>query len=73
MRKIGPNGTSTYEGFCYDLLEAIAQSLGFRFVVYDKEKYGAEEDGKWIGAIGEVVDKVSLNNTNRKSNNVSVR
>ena len=56
----GPNGTFAYSGFCFDLLIAISEALGFDFILYDVDVYGKQEKGKWYGAIGEVVEKVCL-------------
>ncbi|XP_053480513.1 probable glutamate receptor isoform X2 [Ictalurus furcatus] len=49
---------SEFEGFCMDLLSAIAEKLGFRYNVrlVKDGKYGfKDEHGNWAGMIGEVV------------------
>lgn len=59
---IGENvtGNEMFEGFCIDLLQAIAEQLEFQYELYlvPDAKFGAEDsDGKWNGLVRELVDK----------------
>ena len=51
-----------YEGFCVDLLQAIADIVGFKYELYlvPDGKYGApnKEDKQWNGMIRELIDRV---------------
>ncbi|XP_019408175.1 PREDICTED: glutamate receptor ionotropic, delta-2 [Crocodylus porosus] len=49
-----------YQGFSIDVLEALANYLGFKYEIYvaPDHKYGSpQEDGSWNGLIGELVFK----------------
>lgn len=67
MRKKEPNGSEStnvrFEGFCIDLLEAIAEDLDFHYELYivPDKKFGAEDftTGEWNGLVKELMDKVS--------------
>ena len=56
-------GNSRFEGFCIDLLDAIAINLGFQYELYfvPDGKFGAENTttGEWNGLVREIIDKVS--------------
>lgn len=69
MRKPGFNSTTTYsndqfEGFCIDLLKAIANNLGFQYELYlvPDGKFGAENttSGEWNGLVREIIDRVNF-------------
>lgn len=50
-----------YEGFCYDLTQLVAESVGFNysFRINKDEKYGIQlSNGSWNGMIGELIRKV---------------
>ena len=49
-------GNETYEGFIKDILDA----LGWPYRLVIQQNYGSKEGGKWIGAIGDVVNNVSI-------------
>lgn len=52
-----------YQGFSIDVLEALANYLGFKYEIYvaPDHKYGSpQDDGSWNGLIGELVFKVRL-------------
>ena len=55
-------GNDRYEGFCVDLLNEIAERLGFSFTLYPvkNNKYGAynKETGQWNGMILELLERV---------------
>ena len=55
--------SSRYEGFCIDLLNAIAKNLHFDYVIYEVEdgRFGAQDQrtGEWRGLVRELIDKVS--------------
>lgn len=57
-----------YEGFCIDLLSAIAKNLGFTYELYEVEdgRFGAldEQTGEWHGLVRELIDKVWLMSLN---------
>lgn len=64
MRKkdapLNATGNDLLEGFCIDLLEAIAAELSFKYTLYlvPDAKFGAEDsDGTWNGMVRELVDK----------------
>src|SRR5258705_214099 len=64
MLKAGNHtGNDRYEGFCIDLLEAIADMLNFKYELYfvPDGKFGAENttSGEWNGLVREIIDKVS--------------
>lgn len=49
---------SEFEGFCMDLLSALAEKLSFKYNVrlVKDGKYGQKDErGNWAGMIGEVV------------------
>ena len=56
------NENDQFEGFCIDLLQAIANMLGFQYELYlvPDGKYGAENTstGEWNGLVREIIDKV---------------
>ncbi|CAH1253983.1 GRIA1 [Branchiostoma lanceolatum] len=52
------SGGYRYVGFCVDLINAIADHLGFTYELYEPEdgQYGAEkDDGTWSGMVGELI------------------
>lgn len=53
-----------YEGYCIDLIAAIAEILGFRYELYPVPdgKFGAIDNrtGRWNGMIGQLVERVGL-------------
>jgi len=55
-------GNDRFEGFCIDLLEAIADALDFNYELYfvPDGKFGAENTstGEWNGLVREIIDKV---------------
>uniref|UniRef100_A0A8B9QRV1 Glutamate receptor n=1 Tax=Anas platyrhynchos TaxID=8839 RepID=A0A8B9QRV1_ANAPL len=59
IRKLTPL-FSKYQGFSIDVLEALANYLGFKYEIYvaPDHKYGSpQDDGSWNGLIGELVFK----------------
>lgn len=53
-----------YQGFSIDVLDALANYLGFKYEIYvaPDHKYGSQQaDGTWNGLIGELVFKVRNN------------
>lgn len=55
-------GKEMYEGFCIDLIELLAQTHNFTYViklVEDKVRGEQDEKGEWNGMIRELVDGVS--------------
>ncbi len=56
------NGNEQFEGFCIDLLQAIADMLGFQYELYlvPDGKFGAENTttGEWNGLVKEIIEKV---------------
>lgn len=57
------DSASRYEGFCIDLLNAIAKDLSFQYEIYEVEdgRFGARDEstGQWHGLVKELMDKVS--------------
>lgn len=55
-------GNARFEGFCIDLLQAIADELGFNYELYlvPDNRFGAEDvtTGEWSGLVRELIDKV---------------
>ncbi|XP_046446546.1 glutamate receptor ionotropic, kainate 2-like isoform X1 [Daphnia pulex] len=54
-------GNDRYEGFCIDLLKAIAGMVGFNYVIemVPDKKYGAldPETGEWNGVVRQILEK----------------
>ena len=55
-------GNDRYEGFCVDLIDEIAKTLGFNYTFKLSDdgqhgKYNAKKD-RWNGMIGELLDQV---------------
>ncbi|RWS02104.1 glutamate receptor ionotropic: kainate 2-like protein, partial [Dinothrombium tinctorium] len=54
-------GNDRFEGFCIELLQAIANYLGFQYELYTVPdgKFGAENTttGEWNGLVREIIDK----------------
>ncbi|RWS28884.1 glutamate receptor ionotropic: kainate 2-like protein [Leptotrombidium deliense] len=62
MLKAGNHtGNDRFEGFCIELLQAIANYLGFQYELYfvPDSKFGAENTstGEWNGLVREIIDK----------------
>ncbi|CAG5114538.1 unnamed protein product, partial [Candidula unifasciata] len=57
MPPVGPN--LDLEGYCIDLIEALARSEQFEYQVYVSKDYGDknETDGTWNGIIGQLINK----------------
>ena len=57
-------GNDQYEGFCIDLLNEIAQILGFTYILRQAPNngYGSrnQETGEWNGMIRELLEQVSF-------------
>lgn len=57
------DSSARYEGFCIDLLNAIAKALHFNYEIYEVEdnRFGAQDEttGEWQGLVRELIDKVS--------------
>lgn len=55
-------GNAKFEGFCIDLLQMIAEQLGFHYQLYlvPDGKFGAKnvKTGEWNGMVRELMDKV---------------
>lgn len=58
------DSSARYEGFCIDLLNAIAKALHFNYEIYEVEdnRFGAQDEttGEWQGLVRELIDKVCL-------------
>ena len=58
-------GKEMFEGFCVDLLNAVAQKIGFDYDIYtvlDGQTGQKYSNGSWSGVIGELVRGVSCFN-----------
>ena len=56
------NGTTMYEGLCIDLMDKLSELMGFSYtlkIVKDGKFGGQDEDGNWMGLIGDLVNHVS--------------
>ena len=64
MRKKDFNltGNAKYEGFCIDLLQMIAEQLGFQYTIYlvPDNNFGAKNiyTNEWNGMVKELIDRV---------------
>jgi ionotropic kainate glutamate receptor 2 len=62
LKKGNHTGNDRFEGFCIELLQAIATYLGFQYELYfvPDGKFGAENtsSGEWNGLVREIIDKV---------------
>lgn len=63
MKKVLPDGSIKYSGFCMELLERLAKDLKFSYTIYETpdQQYGQFRNGKWNGMIREILDGVSDN------------
>ena len=55
------DGSISYEGYCIDLLNKLAENLHFTYEIHTSpdEVYGTEmENGLWNGLIGELINEV---------------
>ena len=53
----GRIGNDKYEGFAVDLVQEIANIVGFNFTLTPSSGYGSRrEDGSWTGMIGEITE-----------------
>ena len=55
-------GSAKYEGYCVDLIEEIAQDLGFQYELYltPDNQFGAQDDnGSWDGLVQQILVGVS--------------
>ena len=63
MKEENEDGSSSYEGYCIDLLNELARNLKFTYEIYVSPDgmYGAQTDnGTWNGMIGEIVNEVGF-------------
>ena len=54
--------TEGYEGFCIDLMDKLSEVMGFSYrlrLVEDGRFGGQDEDGNWLGLVGDLVNRVS--------------
>ncbi|RUS73991.1 hypothetical protein EGW08_018259, partial [Elysia chlorotica] len=57
MRVVSENGT-TYEGFCIDILDELAERLSFQYDIVETpdQKWGSQDENQqWNGVVGEVL------------------
>lgn len=59
MRELDPKGGARYVGFVKDLLDVVAEKVGFSysFKIASDNQYGTESPIGWTGMIGELVRK----------------
>lgn len=63
MKEENEDGSSSYEGYCIDLLNELARNLKFTYEIYVSPDgmYGAQTDnGTWNGMVGEIVNEVAF-------------
>lgn len=53
-------GKKEYFGHNIDLLNRLAQDIGFNFTIHEPAdgRYGSEVNGRWTGLIGELLEGV---------------
>lgn len=54
-------GNDRFEGFCIDLLDALAELCNFNYTIYQvaDNKYGSQnQNGEWNGLVKEILDNV---------------
>lgn len=56
--------SSAWDGFCIKLLKAIAEDVGFNYTIHivADGQYGSENNSRWNGMIGELIEGVRLQN-----------
>lgn len=58
---IGEDGREVYRGLCIDLIDKLSEILGFTYairLVEDGKFGGLDENGNWMGLVGDLVDRV---------------
>ena len=56
------DGKDDYQGLCIDLMDKLSEMLGFSYrlkLVEDGNYGGQDEDGNWLGLVGDLVNQVS--------------
>ena len=56
------DGGIIYQGLCIDLIDRLSEIMGFSYrlrTVEDGRFGGQDEDGNWMGLIGDLVNRVS--------------
>ncbi|RUS82782.1 hypothetical protein EGW08_009446 [Elysia chlorotica] len=54
---INDTGEVTYDGYCIQMLQKLAEEMDFAYTIYDVESVGSmDEEGNWDGAIRELID-----------------
>ena len=51
-----------YQGLCIDMMDKLSEVMGFNYrlsLVEDGRFGGQDEDGNWLGLIGDMVNRVS--------------
>ena len=51
-----------YQGLCIDLMDKLGEMMGFSYrlrLVEDGNYGGQDEDGNWLGLVGDLVNQVS--------------
>ena len=59
---ITEDGRIIYRGLCIDLMDRLSEIMGFGYrlrTVEDGRFGGQDEDGNWMGLIGDLVNQVS--------------
>lgn len=61
-RDVNAEGNARFEGYAVDLIEEIAESVGFAYEFVLVEKYGKYDTvtKEWSGLIRELMDRVSF-------------
>ena len=60
------DGKEVYKGLCVDLINMLSERMGFSYNISDVEDGrvgGQDEDGNWMGLIGDLVNRVSNRHT----------
>ena len=59
------DGKEIFEGLCIDLMDKLSEVMGFSYsisLVEDGNFGGQDEDGNWLGLVGDLVKHVSNKN-----------
>ena len=58
------DGRKDYQGLCIDLMDKLSEVMGFTYtisIVEDRRFGGQDENGNWMGLVGDLVNRVSYN------------
>ena len=61
-KRTSSNGSAVYYGLIIDLFDEMAKLANFTYSLYEVAdgSYGHQVNGKWVGMVGDVLNKVSI-------------